>query len=164
MPLFSRLLPVSPVLAALIGSGILSAQATAKDHLAAAEQKIAACEQKSGDNRFALHHCLLDEYERLQKRTDQLTDKMLGTVGAHHKFGRLKIIQWSNAITKSQSRWQKFLPWDCEWEGHILPTAKGAAVAIDRCGIKRAAKRVQLLEKRLEALTIAIENDNRRGK
>ena len=134
------------------------------EYVAKARQVIARCAQSSGDNRFAHHRCLLKEYERLQKKTDILTDQLLGKVGGHRSFGRLKIIQWSNAITKSQSRWQKLVPWDCEWEGHVLPTAKGAAVAIDRCGIIRAAKRVQLLEKRLEALNIAITNDKGKEK
>ena len=137
--------------------------ATAKQNLNAS-QLITQCEQKSGDNRFELHHCLLGEFERLQKITDRLTDDLLGMVGKHRSFGRLKIIQWSNAITKSQSRWQKLVPWDCEWEGHILPTAKGAAVAIDRCGVKRAARRVQFLEKRVKAFNIAIQNDKKKEK
>ena len=126
-------------------------------HVLISAQLIAACEQKTGENRFHLHRCLLQEFETLQKKTDMLTDRLLGMVGAHRSFGRLKIIQWSNAITKSQSRWQKMVPWDCEWEGHILPSPKGASVAIDRCGIKRAAKRVQLLETRVKTLTIALE-------
>ena len=134
------------------------------EHVEKARQVITQCTKSSGDNRFAHHRCLLQEYERLQKRTDRLTDKLLGIVGAQRAYGRLKIIQWSNAITKSQSRWQKLVPWNCEWEGHILPSAKGAAVAIDRCGVLMAAKRVQLLEKRLEALNIAIANDKGKEK
>ena len=110
------------------------------------EQMVARCEQKNAGNRVRLHLCLLSEFERQQKMADRLTDRLLGMVGRQHSLGRLKIIQWSNAITKSQSRWQKFIPWDCEWEGHVLPTAKGAAIAIDRCGIKRASNRVKHLE------------------
>ncbi len=125
---------------------------------------IRQCEQKNGDNRFALHRCLLGEYERLQKKTDRLTDQLLSLVGGQRSFGRLKIIQWSNAITKSQSRWQKLVPWDCEWEGHILPSAKGAAIAMDRCGIERAARRVQLLEKRVEAFHNAVKTDSQKEK
>ena len=120
--------------------------------LSDADHLIAACEQKAGLDNYRLHICLLGAFNRLEKRTDQLTDRLLNKVGSHHALGRLKIIQWSNAITKSQSRWQKLVPWDCEWEGHILPDLKGAAVAIDRCGIQRAAKRVRLLEKRLQSL------------
>ena len=127
-----------------------------------AKQLIAQCEQKQGADRFKLHLCLLHEFERLEKRTDQLTDQLLGKVGAHRSLGRLKIIQWSNAITKSQLRWQALVPWDCEWQGHILPSLKGAAVAIDRCGIERAAKRVILLEKRMQTLNSLFKKD--RGK
>ncbi len=128
------------------------------------DQRVARCEKSAGENRIRLHICLLGVYERLQKRTDFLTDKLLGMVGSHHSYGRLKIIQFSNAITKSQSRWQSLVPWDCEWEAHILPSSRGAAVAIDRCGIKRAARRVKLLEKRVEALNFAIENDKKKEK
>ena len=124
-----------------------------------AARLIAACEQKNGKDPYRLHVCLLAQFNRLQKRTDALTDELLSKVGRHRAFGRLKIIQWSNAITKSQSRWQKLVPWDCEWEGHILPDLKGAATAIDRCGIRRAAKRVRLLEKRIQTLDNILRKD-----
>ncbi len=142
---------------------ILSTPAMAKKQ-PDADQLIRQCEQATGKNRFKLHHCLLAEFERLQKTTDQLTDRLLSLVGGHRSFGRLKIIQWSNAITKSQSRWQKLVPWDCEWEGHILTSNKGAAVAIDRCGVKRAAKRVMLLEKRLQTLNTILDKDQQQDK
>ena len=136
----------------------------AANNIISPEQMIAQCEQKSGENRFHLHRCLLQQYEVLQKKTDILTDKLLGMVGAHRSLGRMKIIQWSNAISKSQSRWQKLIPWDCEWESHILPSAKGGSVAIDRCGIKRAARRVQLLEKRVKTLNTVLISKNQKDK
>ncbi len=145
-----------PLLLVAIGA---FAPSTMAKSLPDAGQIISQCEQANGQNRFKLHHCLLAEFERLEKRTDQLTDRLLSLVGGHRPFGRLKIIQWSNAITKSQSRWQKMVPWDCEWEGHILASNKGAAVAIDRCGIKRAAKRVMLLEKRLQTLNTILHKE-----
>jgi len=129
-----------------------------------ADQIIRQCEQVNGQNRFKLHHCLLAQFERLQKTTDQLTDRLLSLVGGHRIFGPLRIIQWSNAITKSQSRWQSLVPWDCEWEGHILASIKGAAVAIDRCGIRRAAKRVMLLEKRVQTLNTILDRDQQQDK
>jgi uncharacterized protein YecT (DUF1311 family) len=141
-----------PVLVAIAVLFSISAPLVAAENTPDAEQLIAQCEQKIGKNRFHLHRCLLSEYEQLVKETDHLTDKLLGLVGAHRSFGRMKIIQWSSAITKSQSRWQKLVPHDCEWEGHILANAKGAAVAIDRCGIKRAAQRVKFLKKRVKDL------------
>ena len=127
-----------------------------------AAQRIAQCEQQSGENRFHLHRCLLREYEILQKRTDILVDKLLGMVGGNKSFGRYKKIRWSEAIAKSHSLWQKLVPKDCEWEAHILPSLKGASIAIDRCGIKQAAKRVQHLEKRVKTLdNILIDEKNR---
>ncbi len=140
--------------ALLFSSGIF-----AKPQRPDAALLIAACENRTGSDRFKLHRCLLAEYERLQRRSDKLTDKILGMVGKHRAFGRLKIIQWSNAISKSQSRWQKYVPWDCEWEGHILSSPKQASVAIDRCGIERAAARVELLQKRLKTLQERLKAD-----
>ncbi len=127
-------------------------------------QMIAQCEQKSGDNRFHLHRCLLQQYEILQKQTDILVDKLLGMVGAHKPYGRYKKIRWSEAIAKSHSLWQKLVPKDCEWEAHILPSLKGASIAIDRCGIKRAARRVQLLEKRVKTLDNILIREKHRDK
>ncbi len=129
-----------------------------------AQKMVAQCEQKSGENRFHLHRCLLQQYEILQKRTDILVDKLLGMVGGHKNYSRYKKIRWSEAIAKSHSLWQKLVPKDCEWEAHILPSLKGASVAIDRCGIKRAAARVQLLEKRVKTLDNILINDKHRDK
>ena len=128
-----------------------------------AHQMIVQCEQKSGENRFHLHRCLLQQYEILQKRTDILVDKLLGKVGGHKGFSRYKKIRWSEAIAKSHSLWQKLVPKDCEWEAHIMPSLKGASIAIDRCGIKRAAARVQLLEKRVKTLDNVLINDKHKG-
>ena len=116
---------------------------------ASPDEIIAACEQKHGEDRIRIHHCLLDSFNQLEKEVEQLNDKLLGLIGSHRAFGRLKIIQWSNAVAKSHYYWQKMLPWDCEWEGHVLPTSRGAAVAIDRCGIREAAERVKLMKKRI---------------
>ncbi len=129
-----------------------------------AGQMVAQCEQKSGENRFHLHRCLLQQYEILQKRTDILVDKLLGMVGGHKNYSRYKKIRWSEAIAKSHSLWQKLVPKDCEWEAHIMPSLKGASIAIDRCGIKRAAARVQLLEKRVKTLDNILINDKHRNK
>ncbi len=129
-----------------------------------ARQLITQCEQKTGDNRFQLHRCLLQQYENLQKQTDKLVDKLLGMVGGHKAYGRYKIIRWSEAIARGHSLWQKLVPKDCEWEAHILPSLKDASTAIDRCGIERAAARVQLLEKRVKTLDNILIRDKHRGK
>ena len=154
MPLKSIILLIILIFSSL---SVSAKQFAVPSHALVSKQLIRACEEKSGENRFQLHRCLLQEFETLQKKTDRLTDRLLGMVGGHRSFGRLKIIQWSNAITKSQSRWQKMIPWDCEWEGHILPSPKGASVAIDRCGIERAAKRVQRLETRVKTLAAVLK-------
>ena len=129
-----------------------------------AEQMIAQCEQKSGENRFHLHRCLLQQYEVLQKKADILIDKLLGMVGGHKPFGRYKKIRWSEAIAKGHSLWQKLLPKDCEWEAHILPSLKGASVAIDRCGIIRTLERIQILEKRVKTLNTVLINQKHTDK
>ena len=141
-----------------------SAHAKELPPLASAEQMISECEQKSGENRFHLHRCLLQKYEILQKRTDYLTDKLLGIVGENRSLGRWKIIRWSSAISKSHSLWQKLVPQDCEWEAHILPSLKGGSVAIDRCGIKRTAERVQLLENRVKTLDTILKDNKQKEK
>ncbi|MCP4936754.1 MAG: hypothetical protein GY927_21760 [bacterium] len=128
-----------------------------------ARQVIAQCKQNSGENRFHLHRCLLQQYEILLKRADILVDKLLGMVGGHKSYSRYKKIRWSESIAKSHSLWQKLIPKDCEWEAHILPSLKGASTAIDRCGIKRAAARVQLLEKRVKTLDNVLINDKYKG-
>jgi hypothetical protein len=118
---------------------------------------ISSCRRKTPGDRLRIHRCLLGEYERLEKEVDRLNDRLLGLIGSHRSFGRLKIIQWSNAVAKSHYYWQKLTPWDCEWEGHALPSSKGAAVAMDICGVKRAAARIRLLQARIDAVKKIID-------
>ena len=127
-----------------------------------ASQLIAECKAAAGERVFKYQRCLIGEYERLEKQTRQLTDKLLGMVGGHRAFGRLKILQWSNAISKSQSRWHKFIVWDCEWGGHARLNKKGAAAAMTKCRIERTAKRVKHLENRVRALDNLIKNANQK--
>ena len=159
MPL--RLFGLSMLITALFATNVVAGDSAPR---LSAEQMIAQCEQKSGVNRFHLHRCLLQQYEALQKQTDILVDKLLGMVGGHKPFSRYKKIRWSSAIAKSHSLWQKLVPKDCEWEAHILPTLKDAAVAIDHCGIKRTAARLQILEKRVKTLNSVLINQKHRDK
>lgn len=128
------------------------------------EQIYSQCHTTSAGSQFRYHRCLVGEYELLIKKSDLQTDKLLGLVGAYRPFGRMRIIQWSNAILKSQSRWLKLIVWDCEWPGHLSLELKGAAAAMTECRIDRAMKRVQLLDKRIQAINTVVANEKKKEK
>ena len=70
---------------------------------------------------------------------------LLSRIGEHHSFGRLRIMQWSNSVIKSQTNWKKFIIWDCEWGGHLKEKNIGAAAAMTECRIHQAAIRIDEL-------------------
>ena len=120
------------------------------------------CSLKSARHRYKYQICLRKEYVQLDKQTQKLTDKMLGVVGRHRAFGRRKIIGLSNAILKSQSRWKKFIVWDCEWPGHLYGNKPIAASSMTECRIKRAFIRRRSLDLDLKILNTLIEQKSKK--
>lgn len=114
-----------------------------------AAASLEACHAQAGGQVGLYHRCLIEEYQRLAGLADELSDKLLDAVGGHRPFGRLRIIQWSNAVQQSQSEWRKFVEWDCEWGGHMALGKPGAAAAMTECRIERAHQRRRQLAGRL---------------
>lgn len=122
--------------------------AVAEPVSAEAARLIGSCREKAAGQMFHYHRCLIEEYERIEGVTDKLTDRLLGIIGGNRELGRLRIIQWSNAITQSQSQWKKYIIWDCEWGGHLEQGKPGAAAVMTECRIERALERQRELEAR----------------